>query len=94
MHESSGEAYRKAATIWGWFTARDIALWGSLASTIVLGLIVHIERVRPRLRERKLKRTVEAHFTVRTYENDDIEPHHFMLMTVQHPSSPRRRDLG
>jgi hypothetical protein len=61
--------------IWGIITStaseHSVAFAGSVASIIVL---IHIEWVRARLRERKLRLPVEAHFTIRRSENSDLEP--------------------
>jgi hypothetical protein len=55
---------------------RSIAFWGSLASVVVLALLVHLEWVSPYLRTFRLKRPVKAHFTIRQVPGSDIEPHH------------------
>jgi hypothetical protein len=71
--------------IWGLIsTAREqsVAFWGSGASILVLLLLIYFEWVRPRLRERKLKRPVKAHFTIRRSENNDEEPHHVRRLVL------------
>jgi len=73
-------------TIWGplasFFSERSMAFWGSLASIIVLVLLVHLEWVRPYFRTRRLQRPVKAHFTIRTAPDTDIEPHHVRRLVL------------
>ena len=64
--------------IWGmvvsFFSERSIAFWGSVASIVVLLLVIHLEWIRPYLRTRRLKKPVKAHFTIRQNPDSDIEP--------------------
>ena len=82
-----GDAKAAGSDLWAWIADRDVAFWGSVASIIVLGLIVHIEWIRPRLRDRKLRRPVKAHFTIRQTPGSDIEPHHVQKLVLRSHST-------
>ena len=53
--DTLGKRGNEASAFWGWLADRDVAFWGSLASIIVLLILVYVEWIRPRLRDRKLK---------------------------------------
>lgn len=76
-----------ASAFWGWLADRDVAFWGSLASIIVLLILVYVEWIRPRLRDRKLKWPVKGHFTIRQTPDSDIEPHHVQTLVLRSHSA-------